>query len=92
MWKRAVWIEDGVEEEGVIPDCWADEKSVFWPPGKNAIKALKERREPSENWGTFPLVKVKCVSGMVACFCFAFNIMVKQLILSWRLLKSMLIL
>ena len=47
MWKRAVWKEDSCEEEGVIPDTWTDGKHVFWPPGSNAEKALRERRTPS---------------------------------------------
>ena len=81
MWKRAVWLEDEVEEEGVIPDCWANEESVYWPPGKNAQKALKERREPGESWSTFPLVKVKCISGMVTCSCLTFKFLAMQPIL-----------
>ena len=64
MWKRAVWVENEHEEEGVIPDNWTDGASVFWPPGSNAEKALKERREPNEKWLKFPLVKIKTSSGI----------------------------
>lgn len=62
MWIRAVWME-GQHEEGVIPDVWEKDGTVFWPPGKNADKAMKERRVPAESWREFRLVKVKTKSG-----------------------------
>jgi hypothetical protein len=31
MWKRAVWKENEVEEEGVLPSAWVEGKYVRWP-------------------------------------------------------------
>lgn len=64
MWKRAVWKEGAKEEEGVVPSSWIKGKTLFWPPGKSAFKALKEQKAPVEGWQPFQLVKVKYTSGM----------------------------
>ena len=64
MWKRAVWKEGSRDEEGVVPSSWIKGKLLFWPPGKSAVKALKERKAPEEGWLQFQLIKIKYTSGM----------------------------
>lgn len=59
MWIRAVWREGDREEEGVIPSVWVSEKFVFWPPGTNAEKAVKNKEVPSSSWKRFDLIKIK---------------------------------
>ena len=65
MWKRAVWAEGKREEDGVIPGIWVKGEYAYWPPGVTAEKAMKERREPTEKWRKFKLVKIKCTSGKI---------------------------
>ncbi|KAK3105745.1 hypothetical protein FSP39_004720 [Pinctada imbricata] len=62
MWIRAVWTEGDHEEEGVVPACWVKNKMLYWPPGVNAERAMKEKKEPSEKWKKFPVVKIKLQS------------------------------
>ena len=63
-WCRAVWQEGRQEEEGVVPACWIEQKFVRWPKVSNATKLLQERCKPSASWWRFPLVKIKCRSGV----------------------------
>lgn len=65
MWVRAVWLEGGIEEEGVIPEVWVEDENVRWPNGVNVLRARSEQRVPSAKWHTFPLVKVKFRSGNI---------------------------
>lgn len=66
-WSRAVWKEDGQEEEGVVPSIWisVSENVVKWPSRINAIRAMKELRHPEKKWECFELIKVKITSGML---------------------------
>jgi hypothetical protein len=61
MWKRAVWKENEVEEEGVLPSAWGEGKYIRWP--NNVVKALRKKELPTKEWHTFPLIKIKCTSG-----------------------------
>ena len=63
-WARAVWIENDVEEEGVVPRVWIEDKTVWWPNGINVIRAFNEQRLPLDNWLSFPLLKIKVTSGL----------------------------
>lgn len=65
MWCKAVWKEGSMEMEGVVPSEWIDRQKLLvrWPPGPNAMKAMKERRLPTEKWSSFPLMKIKYESG-----------------------------
>ncbi len=63
MWVRAVWRERNKEEEGVIPKSWVLDDMVHWPPGIDALKAMKEMRKPEEKWRKFPLIKLKLTSS-----------------------------
>ena len=67
-WARAVWIENDVEEEGVVPRVWIEDKTVRWPKGINVIRAFSERRLPLDNWLSFPLLKIKVTSGLFLQF------------------------
>ena len=64
VWTRAVWLEDGKEEEGVIPSVWVQGDKIRWPNGLNLKRVFKKQEEPSNTWFSFPLVKVKCTSGV----------------------------
>ncbi|CAB4003364.1 Hypothetical predicted protein [Paramuricea clavata] len=67
-WARAVWIENDVEEEGVLPKVWIEDKTVRWPTGVNVMRAFTQQKIPEDNWESFPLVKVKLTSEDVkAC-------------------------
>ena len=70
MWTRAVWEEAEREEEGVIPDIWVKDGVVYWPPGVDATKAMKEQREPTSSWRKFKLVKTKITSGIIWHFAY----------------------
>ena len=67
-WARAVWIENDVEEEGVVPRVWIEDKTVRWPKGINVIRAFSEQRLPLDNWLSFPLLKIKVTSGLFLQF------------------------
>ena len=64
---RCVWVEENelIEEEDTILASWVDEalKTVRWPTKINALRAMREMRDPEPNWKTFTLVKVKFRSG-----------------------------
>ena len=62
-WVRAVWVEGDTEEEGTVPDTWAKENMLFWPPVANSLRYLKERKEPTDKWKKFPIIKIKLRSG-----------------------------
>ena len=62
-WARTVWLEGECEEEGVIPCCWIKDDVVFWPSGVNVLRAMSERRQPTDKWRKFKLVKVKMSSS-----------------------------
>ena len=63
MWVRAVWLEGGKEEEGVVPDSWTKDRHLFWPPGVNAKKWMDQQSAPQPTWRKFPLIKIKFKSG-----------------------------
>ena len=69
-WVRAVWKENGKEEEGVIPSCWINDSSVHWPSKMNVLRAAQERKESDETWLKFSLVKIKCRDGKKINACF----------------------
>ncbi|XP_042610148.1 uncharacterized protein LOC109091630 isoform X3 [Cyprinus carpio] len=61
MWTRAVWREETMEMEEVIPSCWVKNGGVLWPT-QGAARALKACKEPEESWTKFPLIKIKIQS------------------------------
>ncbi|XP_039649843.1 uncharacterized protein LOC120555230 isoform X2 [Perca fluviatilis] len=61
MWARAVWREETMEMEEVIPSCWVKNGGVLWPT-QGAARALKACKEPEESWTKFPLIKIKIQS------------------------------
>ena len=46
-WCRAVWIEENIQEEGVIPSVWVDEHYVYYPSGINVLKAYRKVKRES---------------------------------------------
>lgn len=67
MYARAVWIENGKEEEGVIPYTWIEKNLVRWPKNKRT-EAHKYSHPPQDDWLAFTLVKTKLVSGKLFIF------------------------
>ncbi len=65
MYIKAVWLEDGKEMEGTIPDNWIDinSKTVRWPMNKSS-EAFKKKKDPQDDWLVFPSIKKKLTSGM----------------------------
>lgn len=66
VWTRAVWREDSEEIEEVIPTIWIVDDFVCWPKVSShsaAIKAIREKWPPEEEWFKFPLLKVKVTSS-----------------------------
>jgi len=64
MWIRAIWLEnDGSEFDGVIPENWLDEDTVFYPKGLHVKKYFHERKNPEADWSRFKLVKIKLRSS-----------------------------
>ncbi|XP_065672224.1 uncharacterized protein LOC136090044 isoform X2 [Hydra vulgaris] len=60
---QAVWLEKNCEEKGVLPSTWVRGKLVMWPLSKmNALKLIRDRVEPGENWQCFKLIKIKNTS------------------------------
>ena len=77
-WARAVWLEDDVEKEFVVPSSWVslDKRIVLWPPKSQKSQiAVKKMKVPDDRWRKFNLVKVKTTSGMInyAYFCLGFD-------------------
>ena len=73
MYTKAVWIENGVEQQLTIPSIWIRNGYVYWPPVVNAEKAITELKQPKTSWKKFKLVKEKISSGMINNFCFQKN-------------------
>ena len=63
-WCRAVWLENEVEEDGVVPTCWVDNSVVYWP-NKNALSAARNLTPPDETWLKFPMLKIKIADGEI---------------------------
>lgn len=64
MFARAVWVENGKEIEGTLPNNWINinNKTVKWP--KNRTKeAFRMKKDPQDDWLIFPLIKRKITSG-----------------------------
>jgi len=55
MWVQAVWRERNKAEEGVMSKSWVLDDMVHWPPGIDALKAMKEMRKPEEKLRKFPV-------------------------------------
>lgn len=66
MYAKAVWIENGQQYEGTIPDNWINlqAKTVRWPK-KTVFSAHKNQLTPEDDWLTFQLVKRKMTSGII---------------------------
>jgi hypothetical protein len=73
-WIRAIWIENAIEEEGVVPKAWIQGKTVRWPIGMNVLRAFNEQKEPSEDWHKFPLMKIKLTSGLFPVLLFQIRV------------------
>ncbi|KAJ8001024.1 hypothetical protein DPEC_G00186510 [Dallia pectoralis] len=63
VYARAVWVENGMQMEGVLPLNWieTETKVVRWPL-KNVSVAHERLLPPQEDWLSFELVKVKVTS------------------------------
>ncbi|XP_052221757.1 pre-mRNA-splicing factor CWC22 homolog [Dreissena polymorpha] len=62
MYALVVWLENGIEVEGVIPISWVDfiENVIYWPPGVDAKPYIEKLSTPLiTSWRSFPLKKVK---------------------------------
>ncbi|KAK9976547.1 hypothetical protein ABG768_021752 [Culter alburnus] len=66
MYARAVWVENGRETEGTVPNNWINihNKTVRWPNTK-AKEAYKMKRDPQEDWLMFRLIKIKMTSSNI---------------------------
>ncbi|XP_033758976.1 uncharacterized protein LOC117341225 [Pecten maximus] len=58
-WVRAIWLEDGTEEEGTVPSTWIRDNYVMWPNTTNALKYMISGKVPTTTWRMFTLVKEK---------------------------------
>jgi len=66
-WTRAMWIENGEEMEGVVPTAWIEEENLRWP-NKSYKNSLANRRLPSTNWLSYPIIKKKLCNGEYSVF------------------------
>ena len=48
-WSRVSFWENEEVEEAVVPSNWIKDGTLLWPHGANATKALKEKRQPSDD-------------------------------------------
>lgn len=63
MYARAVWVENGRETKGTVPDNWIDiNKNVKWPNTK-VKETFKMKKDPQDDWLTFRLIKRKMTSS-----------------------------
>jgi len=68
---HAVWIENSKELEGILPEGWIVDKTLRWivdktlrwPPVSNAKPYIEQRKEPSKDWKSFTIIKVKHQTG-----------------------------
>ena len=85
MYARAVWMEDGKEMEGTIPNNWIDRgnRTIRWPNSRET-QAYKMKKDPQDDWLTFQLVKIKMTSGRF-CFWIIYSILQVKMVESIEL-------
>jgi len=69
-WCRAVWQEPQkngkLEEfEMTLPQNWVRGTKVFWPNKMNVTRAFRYHDDPSEDWNSFKLVKIKVTGNLI---------------------------
>ena len=62
-WSRVSFWENEEIEEAVVPSNWIKDGNLLWPHGVNATKALKEKRQPSDDWKKYIVKSIKLQSG-----------------------------
>ena len=61
-YSRATWYEGSRVMSGTVRSSWITDNVLFYPNG-HAYTAVKENRQPKDNWFKFPLKSVKLSSG-----------------------------
>ena len=56
-------MEKDLTEEAVVPSNWIKDRSLPLPHGVNTTKALKEKRQPSDDWKKYIVKSIKLQSG-----------------------------
>ena len=59
--------------EDTILRKWIKNTFIYWPVGISAMRALREKRYPTEDWKMFKLLKIKVESGKSNVFSFCFQ-------------------
>ena len=62
-WSRVSFWENEEVEEVVVPSNLIKDGTLLWPYGVNATKALKEKRQPSDDWKKYIGKSIKLQSG-----------------------------
>ena len=62
-WNRVSFWENEEVEEVVVPSNLIKDGTLLWPHGVNATKALKEKRQPSDDWKKHIVKSIKLQSG-----------------------------
>ena len=57
------FLEKDLTEEAVVPSNWIKDRSLPLPHGVNTTKALKEKRQPSDDWKKYIVKSIKLQSG-----------------------------
>ncbi|XP_047127797.1 uncharacterized protein LOC124808641 [Hydra vulgaris] len=65
---RGVWIEDGMETEGVVPCNWIIDNKLYWPNGISVIKHFQLLNIPDVlKWKHYKYLSTKCVGDEQTC-------------------------
>ena len=67
-WSRVLFWESEEVEEAVVPSNWIKDGTLLWPHGVNATKALKEKRQPADDWKKYIVKSMKLQSGKTKVF------------------------
>ena len=62
-WSRVSFWENEEVEETVVPSNLIKDGTLLLPHGVNATKALKEKRQPSDDWKKYIVKSIKLQSG-----------------------------
>ncbi|XP_065645881.1 uncharacterized protein LOC136076354 [Hydra vulgaris] len=73
FYARGVWIEDGIETEGVVPCNWIINNKLYWPNGVSVVQHFQLLSKPDiTKWKQYKYLSTKCVGDEQTCHDYEF--------------------